>query len=138
MAEIHTKISSGSVHYVRVHKKHASTWLNEHASTLVDTLAHKLGPDVIAILEDDCSYSDEPAFGGAHESTQRVPLMIRVPGSTGGTATTQASWVRLVDVLPTVYGGRDRFVLEGIDGTNVGWRLISAEQASTISTPSFP
>ena len=75
-------------------------WFHRYAQEIVDTEAHKYGPEVIGLLGDNTSYGVAGDHGGAQKSVQRIPIVFYGAGVTPGSSVPKP--VRSVDILPTV------------------------------------
>jgi predicted AlkP superfamily pyrophosphatase or phosphodiesterase len=74
-------------------------WFERKAQELVDTQAAAYGPDLIATLPDDTTYSVLGDHGGVQRATQQVPIVF-----TGGGVSHKdlRAEVRSVDIMPTI------------------------------------
>ena len=74
-------------------------WFKDHAQELVDTQAAAYGPDLIATLPDDTTYSVAGDHGGIQRAAQRIPIVFYG----GGTSAKDIRGpVRSVDIMPTI------------------------------------
>jgi hypothetical protein len=74
-------------------------WFDDKAQTLVDTSAASYGPDVIATLLDDTTYSVKGDHGGIQRRSQQIPIAF----AGGGVSSKDLRGeVRSVDIMPTV------------------------------------
>jgi len=77
------------------------TWFEQHAQELVDTQAADYGPDLIATLPDNTTYSVAGDHGGIQRATQQIPIVFAGAHLTGRDIDAP---VRSVDVMPTILG----------------------------------
>jgi arylsulfatase A-like enzyme len=74
-------------------------WWKRHGQEIIDTMAGDSGPDVVALLHDETTYSVIGDHGSASENDQRIPIVFwqagMKPGRSGGT-------MRNVDITPTI------------------------------------
>jgi hypothetical protein len=74
-------------------------WFNQHAQELVDTQAADYGPELVATLADDTTYSVAGDHGGIQRATQQIPIVF----AGGGLSSKDIKGpVRSVDVMPTL------------------------------------
>jgi hypothetical protein len=74
-------------------------WFAKHARELVNTMAAPTGPDLIATLVDDTTYSVAGDHGGIQRRSQQIPIVF-AGGGIGSRDLRGA--VRSVDIMPTV------------------------------------
>ena len=74
-------------------------WFAEHAQELVDTEAAVYGPDVIATLPDDTTYSVLGDHGGIQRAAQQIPIVF---AGAGLSSKDLRSEVRSVDIMPMI------------------------------------
>ena len=74
-------------------------WFARKAQELVDTQAAEHGPDLIATLPDNTTYSVLGDHGGIQRSSQRIPIVF---GGANLSATDLRAQVRSVDIMPTI------------------------------------
>ena len=74
-------------------------WFEQHAQELVDTQAADYGPDLIATLPDDTTYSVAGDHGGVQRATQQIPIVF---AGAGLGSRDIKNPVRSVDVMPTI------------------------------------
>lgn len=94
-------------HYVRVspvrwdrmHSAGERRWFASKAQQLVDTEAAAYGPDLIATLPDDTTYSVAGDHGGIQRASQQIPIVFAGAGLSGRDLRAE---VRSVDIMPTV------------------------------------
>lgn len=74
-------------------------WFARKAQELVDTQAADYGPDLVATLTDDTTYSVLGDHGGIQRSSQRIPIVFA-----GWNLSSQdlRAQVRSVDIMPTI------------------------------------
>jgi hypothetical protein len=74
-------------------------WFGAKAQELVDTQAAVYGPDLIATLPDDTTYSVKGDHGGIQRAAQQIPIVFA-----GANLSSQDVWagVRSVDIMPTI------------------------------------
>lgn len=89
----------GSVRWGRMHSAGERLWFQRHARELVDTQAADYGPDVIATLADNTTYSVAGDHGGIQRATQQIPILFT---GAGVSSTDLQEPIRSVDVMPTV------------------------------------
>jgi arylsulfatase A-like enzyme len=75
------------------------SWFVRHAQELVDTEGAAYGPDLIATLVDDTTYSVAGDHGGIQRATQQIPIVF----AGGGVSSRDLhAEVRSVDIMPTI------------------------------------
>ena len=124
VAEIYTLVKTGKqYHYVRSFrskqlKGRALEWANQHHFDLLETMANKTAPNLVALLFDGEGYGFLGDHGGAQEQVQRIPLIIRSPNLLNehkGQTVTQE--VRLVDINPIASYLMKLSIPKKLDGT---------------------
>ncbi len=88
-------------------------WFAQHAQELVDTEAAAYGPDVIATLPDDTTYSVAGDHGGIQRAAQQIPIVFAGAGLSSRDLRAE---VRSVDIMPTILramGIRPTFRMDG-------------------------
>jgi predicted AlkP superfamily pyrophosphatase or phosphodiesterase len=93
-------------------------WFTAHAQELVDTQAAPYGPDLVATLPDDTTYSVAGDHGGIQRAAQQIPIVF---AGAGLSSTDITGPVRSVDIMPTILkamGITPTFKMDGI-----GYRL---------------
>ena len=82
-------VRTGSPQYKKNH------WGKEHNEELVNTMAGPTAPELVALLQNECGFGRRGGHGGAQERSQRIPLIISVPGTSSST-----EWLplRLMDI----------------------------------------
>jgi hypothetical protein len=106
MTEIYAlRSSNGRWRYERVFSRldeqtpSFRAWAVSHSESLMDTMASEGAPDLVGLLADGFGFGRIGDHGGAQESVQRIPLMIRVPGEAG---TVRPEPLRLADIAPQI------------------------------------
>jgi arylsulfatase A-like enzyme len=74
-------------------------WFEQHAQELVDTQAADYGPDLIATLPDDTTYSVAGDHGGIQRAAQVIPIVFAGAGLSDKDIKNP---VRSVDIMPTI------------------------------------
>ena len=74
-------------------------WFDQHAQELVDTQAAPYGPDLIATLPDNTTYSVAGDHGGIQRATQQIPIVFAGAGLSDRDVKAP---VRSVDIMPTI------------------------------------
>lgn len=95
------------------------SWFKRNAQQLVDTEAAAYGPDVIATLADDTTYSILGDHGGIQRRSQQIPIVF---AGAGTSAKDLQADVRSVDIMPTVLRAMGITPDAGLDG--IGYDLI--------------
>ena len=75
------------------------SWFARKAEELINTQAAAYGPDLVATLPDNTTYSVLGDHGGIQRSTQQIPIVFA--GADLSSKDLQAE-VRSVDVMPTI------------------------------------
>jgi len=89
-------------------------WFARKAQELVDTQAADYGPDLIATLPDDTTYSVAGDHGGIQRAAQQIPIVF---AGAGLSARDLHAEVRSVDIMPTVLramGIQPTFPMDGV------------------------
>ncbi|HNM97560.1 MAG TPA: alkaline phosphatase family protein [Marmoricola sp.] len=94
------------------------SWFARHARELVNTEAAPYGPDVIATLVEDTTYSIAGDHGGIQRQSQQIPIVFA--GSGLGRKDLQAK-IRSVDIMPTILRAMQIPITSSMDG--VAYRL---------------
>jgi hypothetical protein len=89
----------GPVRYDLMSSDAERNWFNRHAQELVDTQAAPYGPDLIATLPDNTTYSVAGDHGGIQRAAQLIPIVFAGAGLSG---TDVNAPVRSVDIMPTI------------------------------------
>ena len=76
-------------------------WAVSHSAELMNTMASEGAPDLVGLLADGFGFGRIGDHGGAQESVQRIPMIIRVPGEEG---TRRPEPLRLSDVEAQITG----------------------------------
>ncbi len=93
-------------------------WFAAHARELVNTMAAPTGPDMVATLVDDTTYSVAGDHGGIQRRSQQIPIVF----AGGGVGARDLSGpVRSVDIMPTVLRQLGITPTHALDGK--AWRL---------------
>ena len=74
-------------------------WFDKHAQELVDTQAAPYGPDLIATLPDNTTYSVAGDHGGIQRAAQEIPIVFAGAGLSDKDVKAP---VRSVDIMPTI------------------------------------
>ncbi len=74
-------------------------WFARKAQELVDTQGADYGPDLIATLPDDTTYSVAGDHGGIQRATQQIPIVFAGAGLSSRDVHAE---VRSVDIMPTI------------------------------------
>ena len=90
------------------------SWFARKAQELVDTQAADYGPDLVATLPDDTTYSVLGDHGGIQRSTQQVPIVF---AGADLSAKDLHAEVRSVDIMPTVLAAMGIPPTHAMDGT---------------------
>jgi hypothetical protein len=109
-------------HYDRVspvrwdlmHSSAERRWFTDKAQELVDTEAAVYGPDLIATLPDDTTYSVAGDHGGIQRATQQIPIVFAGADLSGHDVYSE---VRSVDIMPMILramGIRPTYPMDGI------------------------
>ena len=89
-------------------------WFATKAQELVDTQAADYGPDLVATLPDDTTYSVLGDHGGIQRSSQQVPIVFA--GANTSHQDLRAE-VRSVDIMPTILRAMGIAATHPMDGT---------------------
>ncbi len=98
------------------------SWFQRNAQALVDTEAAAYGPDVIATLADDMTYSIAGDHGGIQRRAQQIPIVF---AGAGPTSTDLQAEIHSVDIMPTVLRAMGITPDAGLDG--VGYDLVPGQ-----------
>ncbi|HEX5090048.1 MAG TPA: alkaline phosphatase family protein [Nocardioides sp.] len=102
------------IRWDRMHSLGEKLWFAQHAQELVDTEAAVYGPDLIATLPDDTTYSIAGDHGGIQRASQQIPIVF------AGAALSKDDIyapVRSVDIMPTILkamGITPTFPMDGV------------------------
>ena len=89
-------------------------WFLRKAQELVDTQAAGYGPDLIATLPDNTTYSVAGDHGGIQRAAQQVPIVFAGAGLSSKDLRAE---IRSVDIMPTVLramGIRPTYPMDGV------------------------
>ncbi len=75
-------------------------WFNQHGKELLNTMAASNGPDAVALLANDVTYSVQGDHGGHQADNQLIPIMFSWPGLEAGRKL--PTEIGNVDILPTI------------------------------------
>ena len=112
----YTRVSP--IRWDRMRTAGEKAWFTRHAQELVDTEAAVYGPEIIATLVDDTTYSILGDHGGIQRRSQQIPIVFA--GADLSSIDLQAP-VRSVDVMPTLLQHMGITVDSGLDG--IGYTL---------------
>ena len=87
------------VRYDLMTTKAERQWFDKHAQELVDTQAAPYGPDLIATLPDNTTYSVAGDHGGIQRAAQQIPIVFAGAGLSDKDIKAP---VRSVDIMPTI------------------------------------
>ncbi len=87
------------IRWERMHSGGERSWFARKAQELVDTQAADYGPDLVATLPDDTTYSVLGDHGGIQRSSQQIPIVF---GGADLSAKDLRAEVRSVDIMPTI------------------------------------
>jgi hypothetical protein len=87
------------VRYDLMSSKAERQWFDKHAHELINTAAAPFGPDLVATLPDDTTYSVAGDHGGIQRAAQQIPIVFAGAGL--GSKDLKAP-VRSVDIMPTI------------------------------------
>jgi hypothetical protein len=90
------------------------SWFERRAQELVDTQAAPYGPDLIATLPDNTTYSVLGDHGGIQRAAQRIPIVFT--GANLSSEDLQPA-VRSVDIMPTILKAMGIAPTYAMDGT---------------------
>jgi arylsulfatase A-like enzyme len=97
-------------------------WYAKYAQELVDTQAAPYGPDLIATLPDDTTYSVAGDHGGIQRAAQEIPIVF---AGAGLSSKDVKAPVRSVDIMPTILKAMGIAPISPMDG--VGYPLPRAK-----------
>ena len=75
-------------------------WFNRNGKHLLNTMAASNGPDAVALLANDVTYSVQGDHGGHQADNQMIPIMFSWPGLEAGERLSTP--IGNVDILPTI------------------------------------
>ena len=87
------------VRWDRMHSGGERSWFARKAQELVDTQAADYGPDLVATLPDDTTYSVLGDHGGIQRTSQQIPIVFAGADLSGKDLRAE---VRSVDIMPTI------------------------------------
>jgi hypothetical protein len=87
------------VRYDLMSTKAEQQWFDKHAQELVDTQAAPYGPDLVATLPDNTTYSVAGDHGGIQRAAQQIPIVF---AGAGLSSKDLMAPVRSVDIMPTI------------------------------------
>ena len=87
------------IRWERMELRRERRWFERHAQELVDTEAAAYGPDLIATLPDDTTYSVAGDHGGIQRGAQKIPIVFA--GGGVGSRDLDVPF-RSVDIMPTI------------------------------------
>ncbi len=90
------------------------TWFATHAQELVDTQAAAYGPDLVATLPDNTTYSVLGDHGGIQRSTQEIPIVFAGADLSGNDL---HGSMRSIDIMPTILQAMGIMPTYAMDGT---------------------
>ena len=102
------------VRWDRMRSRGERRWFADKAQELVDTQAAVYGPDLIATLPDDTTYSVKGDHGGIQRATQQIPIVFAGAGLSSQDLRAE---VRSVDIMPTILramGIAPTFPMDGV------------------------
>ena len=105
------------IRWDRMHSVGEKLWFARHAQELVDTEAAVYGPDVIATLPDDTTYSIAGDHGGIQRASQQIPIVFAGAGLSKDDI---YGAVRSVDIMPTILKAMGIKPTYPMDGTAYG------------------
>ena len=106
------------VQWDRMYSGGERSWFARKAQELVDTQAADYGPDLIATLPDDTTYSIAGDHGGIQRASQQIPIVFAGAGLSSRDLHAE---VRSVDIMPTILRAMGIAVTYPMDG--VGYPL---------------
>jgi hypothetical protein len=87
------------IRWDRMHSGAERSWFDRKAQELVDTQAADYGPDLVATLPDNTTYSVLGDHGGIQRSSQQIPIVF---AGADLSAKDLRAEVRSVDIMPTI------------------------------------
>jgi len=102
------------VRWDRMRSAGERSWFADKAQELVDTEAAVYGPDLIATLPDDTTYSVAGDHGGIQRASQQIPIVF---AGAGLSSQDLYSEVRSVDIMPMILkamGIRPTYPMDGV------------------------
>jgi arylsulfatase A-like enzyme len=101
------------VRWDRMRSGGEKSWFARKAQELVDTQAAAYGPDLVATLPDDTTYSVLGDHGGIQRASQQIPIVFAGADLSGKDLRAE---VRSVDIMPTILkamGIRPTYAMDG-------------------------
>ncbi len=92
------------------------SWFNRNGRQLLNTMAASNGPDAVALLADDVTYSVQGDHGGHQADNQMIPIIFSWPGLD---ARRLSRMITNVDILPTILKLLDIPPTHSLDGNAV-------------------
>jgi hypothetical protein len=74
-------------------------WFARHGEELVDTMAHRSGPEVVGLMETDVTWGVKGDHGGHNKLIQNIPMVLYGAGVGSKDSNRE---MRHVDVMPTI------------------------------------
>jgi hypothetical protein len=102
------------IRWDRMHSGGEKSWFARKAQELVDTQAATYGPDLVATLPDDTTYSVLGDHGGIQRSSQQIPIVF---AGANLSAKDLSAEVRSVDIMPTILRAMGITPTYDMDGT---------------------
>ena len=93
------------------------SWFDRNGRQLLNTMAASNGPDAVALLADDVTYSVQGDHGGHQADNQMIPIVFSWPGLDGGRLLNVS--MGNVDILPTILRLLDIAPTHSLDGNAV-------------------
>ena len=87
------------IRWERMYSGGERAWFARKAQELVNTQAADYGPDLVATLPDDTTYSVAGDHGGIQRATQQIPIVFAGAGLSSRDLQAE---VRSVDIMPTI------------------------------------
>lgn len=92
-------------------------WFNRNGKHLLNTMAASNGPDAVALLANDVTYSVQGDHGGHQADNQLIPIMFSWPGLEAGERLSTP--IGNVDILPTILKVLGIAPTHSLDGNGV-------------------
>lgn len=102
------------IRWDRMHSGAERSWFDRKAQELVDTQAADYGPDLVATLPDNTTYSVLGDHGGIQRSSQQIPIVF---AGADLSAKDLRAEVRSVDIMPTILQAMGITPEYNMDGT---------------------
>ena len=100
-----------------------NAWFTRKAQELVDTQAAPYGPDLVATLRDNTTYSVAGDHGGIQRASQQIPIVFAGGGVSHKDLRAE---VRSIDIMPTILKTLGIKLTKKVDGT--GYELPMAKR----------